>query len=112
MASENLVILNEANFQQEVVQSTVPVLVDFWAEWCGPCRMIAPLLDELSAEYDGQIKIGKVNVDENQQLAGEYRVTAIPTLLLFNGGTVQDTIVGLKSKRDLKSSIDRVLPPR
>ena len=108
MAHSDILILNEANFKTEVLAATVPVLVDFWAEWCGPCRMIAPLLDELAGEYHGQIKIGKVNVDENQQLAGEYRVSAIPTLLVFKDGQVQDVIVGLKSKRDLKASLDRI----
>ncbi len=110
MAHSDILILNEANFKTEVLAATVPVLVDFWAEWCGPCRMIAPLLDELAGEYHGQVKIGKVNVDENQQLAGEYRVSAIPTLLVFKDGQVQDVIVGLKSKRDLKASLDRLTP--
>ncbi len=109
MAASGIITLTEANFKQEVLEATVPVLVDFWAEWCGPCRMIAPLLDELASEYDRQVKIGKVNVDENQGLAGEYRVSAIPTLLLFQHGEVQDVIVGLKSKRDLKASLEKVV---
>jgi thioredoxin 1 len=109
MASSNIVTITEANFKTEVLDSLAPVLVDFWAEWCRPCRMIAPLLDELALEYDGQIKIGKVNVDENQQLATEYRVTAVPTMLFFKYGQVQDVIVGLKSRRDLKASLERVL---
>ena len=109
MASSSILTLSESNFDEQVLKSPVPVLVDFWAEWCGPCRMIAPLLEELAAEYDGKIKIGKVNVDDNQQLAGDYRVSAIPTLLVFMKGDVQETIVGLKSKRDLKASLDRLI---
>jgi thioredoxin 1 len=108
MAARNIVALTQENFAKEVLQSTTPVLVDFWAEWCGPCKMIAPILDELAEEYDGRIKIGKVNIDDQQTLAAEYSVRAIPTLLLFNQGQVADQIVGLRSKRDLKASFDRV----
>jgi len=108
MPSPNIVALTEGNFAQEVLQSTTPVLVDFWAEWCGPCKMIGPILDELADEYDGRVKIGKVNIDEQQGLAAEYGIRAIPTLLLFDKGQVADQIVGLKSKRDLKASFDRV----
>ena len=84
------------------------MLVDFWAEWCGPCKMIAPLLDELAVEYDGKVKIGKVNVDEQQLLAAEYGIRAIPTLLLFNKGEIAEQMVGAKSRRDFKASLDRV----
>jgi thioredoxin 1 len=111
MAAPNILTLNEANFTEQVLHSPVPILVDFWAEWCGPCRMVAPILDELASEYDGQIKVGKVNVDDNQQLAADYRITGIPTLLLFKQGRVEETIVGLKSKRDLKANIEKVLTP-
>jgi len=100
--------LTQANFDTEVLKSTGPVLVDFWAEWCGPCKMIAPILDELAEEYDGRLKIGKVNIDQEQGLAAEYGVRAIPTLLLFHQGQVADQMVGLRSKRDLKASLDRV----
>jgi thioredoxin len=108
MASPLIVTLTQENFTQQVLQSPAPVLVDFWAEWCGPCKMIAPLLDELADEYDGKIKIGKVNIDEHQGLAAEYGVRAIPTLLVFNKGQVAEQMIGAKSKRDLKASLDRV----
>ena len=108
MASPLIVTLTQDNFQQQVLQSTTPVLVDFWAEWCGPCKMIAPLLDELAEEYSGKVKIGKVNVDEHQGLAAEYGVRAIPTLLLIKNGQVAEQMVGAKSKRDLKASFDKV----
>ncbi|HEV8541867.1 MAG TPA: thioredoxin [Verrucomicrobiae bacterium] len=107
MAAENIVMANETNFQQEVLSSPQPVLVDFWAEWCGPCKMIAPVLDELATEYDGKVKIAKVNIDDNQNLAAQFRVTAIPTLLIFKNGQVTEQMVGAKSKRDLKASLDK-----
>ena len=109
MAAANIVTLNQANFQKEALASTLPVLVDFWAEWCGPCKMIAPVLDEVATEYEGRIVVGKVNIDEDQSLAAEYGVRAIPTLLLFKNGQVIEQIVGLRSKRDLKSSLDKSL---
>ena len=108
MASPLISALTQENFDKEVLQSATPVLVDFWAEWCGPCKMIAPLLDELADEYDGKVKIGKVNIDEQQALATKYGIRAIPTLLLINNGEVAEQMVGAKSKRDLKASLDRV----
>ena len=98
--------INEANFDEKVIQSSSPVLVDFWAEWCGPCKMLTPVLEELSSENESKINIYKVNVDENQQLAVKYGIRSIPTLLLFKGGEIQEQIVGLKSKSDLQTSID------
>jgi thioredoxin 1 len=100
--------LNEANFDEKVVQSSSPALVDFWAEWCGPCKMLTPVLEELSNENESKINIFKVNVDENQQLAVKFGIRSIPTLLLFKGGEIQEQIVGLKSKSDLQASIDRI----
>src|SRR3989440_9916731 len=102
MSAANIVTLTQGNFSSEVLQAPVPVLVDFWAEWCGPCKMIAPLLDELASEFDGRVKIGKVNIDEHQTLATEYGIRAIPTLLVFKNGQVAEQIVGMRSKRDLK----------
>jgi thioredoxin 1 len=108
MAAPNIVSLTKENFSKEVLESSTPMLVDFWAEWCGPCKMIAPILDELAEEFDGRVRIGKVNIDDQQALAAEYGVRAIPTLLLFQNGQVADQIVGAKSKRDLKACFERV----
>ena len=108
MASPNTVVLTDQNFDQEVLKSPQPILVDFWAEWCGPCKMIAPALDELATEFAGRARIGKVNIDEHQSLAAKYGIRAIPTLLLFKGGEVVEQMVGAKGKRELKASLDRV----
>ena len=107
MASPLIVTLTQDNFEKEALQSTTPVLVDFWAEWCGPCKMIAPVLDELATEYQGKIKIGKVNVDDYQNLAAQYGIRSIPTLLVLKNGQVAEKMIGAKSKRDLKASLDR-----
>ena len=103
-----MLTLSETNFDSEVLSSPTPVLVDFWAEWCGPCKMISPILDELASEYDGKVKMGKVNIDDHQSLAIRFGVRAIPTLLIFKDGKVAEQIVGVKSKRDLKANLDKV----
>jgi thioredoxin 1 len=105
MASQHIITLSTANFEQEVDKSQTPVLVDFWAEWCGPCKMLGPLLDELAEEKVGKVKIGKVNVDDNQELATRFGIRAIPTLLLFQGGQVKETIVGMTGKKDLEKKL-------
>jgi len=107
--SENIVNLNDENWENEVTKSTVPVLVDFWAEWCGPCKMIAPALAELAGELSGKIKICKVNVDENQMLAEKYHIRSIPTLLVIKNGTVQEQLVGAIRKDDLKAKLNPYL---
>jgi len=109
VSSPLIVHTTDATFENDVLKSAEPVLLDFWAEWCGPCKMIAPLLDELADEYDGKVKIGKVNIDEHQGLAGQFRITSIPTLLVIKNGQVTEQMVGAKSKRDLKASLDRAV---
>jgi thioredoxin 1 len=108
MGAANITTLTQSNFTTEVIQSAQPVLVDFWAEWCGPCKMLAPILDELATEYSGKVRIGKVNIDEYQELAAQYGIRSIPTLLLFKQGQVAEQLVGLRSKRDLKASFDKL----
>jgi thioredoxin 1 len=97
--------LNENNFAQEVLKANTPVLVDFWAVWCGPCKMIAPIVDELAVEYEGKLKIGKVDVDNNQQIAMQYGIRSIPTLLVFKDGKVVEQIVGAAPKKSLSEKL-------
>lgn len=99
-------VVTDQSFEAEVIQSPEPALVDFWAVWCGPCRMIAPIVEELSGEYDGRVKFTKMNVDENMQTPGRYGIRGIPTLLLFKGGKVVKEIVGAVPKSQIKEAID------
>ena len=104
--SEHITYLSDASFEQEVLQSQLPVLVDYWAEWCGPCKMIAPILDEISKEYAGRLKVGKLNIDDNNQTPPKYGIRGIPTLMLFKNGNVEATKVGALSKSQLTAFID------
>ena len=104
-----VVELSDANFDQEVVRSSTPVLVDLWAAWCGPCRLIAPMVEELAGTYQGKLKVGKVNVDDHPQVAAQFRIMNIPTLLLFKGGQEADRIVGVVPKEELARRIDKLL---
>jgi thioredoxin 1 len=105
MASPNVLNLTEANFDHEVLNASTPVLVDFWATWCGPCKMIAPIIDEIADEAAGKVKVAKVDVDANQAISARYGIRAIPTLLLFKNGEVGEQIVGAVSKHDLLEKI-------
>ncbi|MDA8243178.1 MAG: thioredoxin [Elusimicrobia bacterium] len=101
--------LNDANFEQEVEKSDMPVLVDFWAPWCGPCRMLAPVIEELAKEYAGKVKVCKLNTDEAQDTAGKYRISAIPTVLIFKKGELVQQLVGLQPKEEIKKHLDELL---
>ncbi len=109
MASDKVVILDSNNFDAEVINSEVPVLVDFWASWCGPCKMIAPIIDQLADDFEGKAKIAKVNVDEQRDLAVKFRVMSIPTLILFKDGQVLDQIMGARPKAELVKFVQKAL---
>jgi thioredoxin 1 len=104
--SDAIVHVSDATFENEVLQSTTPVLVDYWAEWCGPCKMIAPILDDVARDYAGKLKIAKLNIDENQATPPKYGIRGIPTLMLFKNGSVEATKVGALSKTQLAAFID------
>jgi thioredoxin 1 len=106
MMSQQVVHVNDNNFEAEVLQSPMPVLVDYWAEWCGPCKMIAPILDDMARDYAGKLKVAKLNIDENQATPPKYGIRGIPTLMLFKNGAVEATKVGALSKTQLAAFID------
>ena len=109
MSGKNVLKLTDANFQEEVLDSKIPVLVDFWAEWCMPCKMQMPTIAELADDYVGRVKVGEVDTDNNRQVAMRFGITAIPTLLLFQGGQLVNKFVGLQQKSDLRAAFDELL---
>lgn len=109
MAGPNTKEFTESNFEEEVLQAGEPVLVDFWAEWCMPCKALGPTIDELATEYAGKVKVGKVDTDSNQSLSAQFQISAIPTVILFKNGQIAEKFVGLRSKRDLAASLDAAL---
>ena len=109
MASDAIIEVSDSNFESEVVNSDVPVLVDFWAPWCGPCRAIAPMVEEISASYAGKIKVGKMNVDENQSTTMKFGIRSIPTLIMFKGGEAVDQIIGAVPKSEIEQVVEKSL---
>ena len=109
MASDKVVTLSEDNWEQEVLKSDTPVLVDFWAQWCGPCRMVAPVLDQIAQEMDGKVRVAKLDVDSNQQIAYQFGVQSIPTFILFKGGQMADRMMGAAPKSTFENFINRNL---
>ena len=107
MAGQNTVEFNDQNFEQEVLKSDQPVLVDFWAEWCMPCKMLAPTIDKLAKDYAGKVKVGKVDTDSNRDVSIKYGISAIPTVILFKGGQVVQKFVGLRQEKDFKAALDQ-----
>ena len=107
MAAEHVQTFTDGNFNDSVLKSAPPVLVDFWAEWCGPCKRLGPTVDALAAEYAGKITVGKMNIDENPKVPETYQIRGIPTILIFKGGQVVESVVGLAQKEDLKKVLDK-----
>ena len=106
MASENVVEFTDENFESEVLKSSQPVLVDFWAEWCMPCRMLAPTIEKIAKDYAGKVKVGKLDTDANRDVAAKYSISAIPTVILFKNGQVAQKFVGLRQEKDFKEALD------
>ena len=109
MAGDNVHTFTDSNFDKEVLESDLPVLVDFWAPWCGPCRMVGPLVEELAGEYEGKIKVGKLNTDENGNVPQNFSIRGIPTIMMFKDGKLVDQLVGAAPKNTLKSFVDKVI---
>jgi thioredoxin 1 len=109
MASENVIELTDSNFEQEVMEADKPVLVDFWAEWCMPCKMLAPTIEEIADEYGGKIKVGKLDIDSNREVATSQQLSAIPTIILFHKGEVVRTFVGVTPKQEFVGEIDKLV---
>ena len=109
MAGPDTLEFTDGNFDDVVLKSATPVLVDFWAEWCGPCKALGPLVDELATEYTGKLKVGKVDTDANREVSVRFSVSAIPTVILFKGGEIVERFVGLRSKKDFKVILDNVV---
>jgi len=109
MSGTNLIEIGDSTFEQEVLKSDIPVLVDFWAPWCGPCRAIAPVIDELAGEYSGKLKVAKCNVDDNPQTPSKYGIRAIPTLIIFKGGAVSEQITGAVAKSQILAAIENAV---
>ncbi len=107
MASENVVEFTDQNFETEVLKSSTPVLVDFWAEWCMPCRMLAPTIEKIAKDYVGKVKVGKLDTDANRDVAAKYSISAIPTVILFKDGEVAQKFVGLRQEKDFKAALDQ-----
>lgn len=108
MAGQNTLEFTDNNFEDAVLQADTPVLVDFWAEWCGPCKALGPVIDDLANEYQGKVKVGKVNTDANRQVSVKYSVSAIPTVMLFNNGEIVEKFVGLRNKKEFQTALEKI----